>query len=71
MHNENKSFTNYENKRMQTCTHPGITIIILDDAAKRGGDSQVMEKVRYGVLKEEQERAEVWAILKNKGKGGE
>lgn len=63
---EKKTFTNYANKMMVTSKQPGITIIVIDDNAKRGGDCKVMERMRAGEAQKQKENAEVWAILKGK-----
>lgn len=62
MAEQNKQFINYSNKMMVTRKQPGITVIVLDDNAKRGGDTKVIERVRDGV----NTNAAVWAILKGK-----
>lgn len=38
----------YDNKILQTKKTPGVTIIILDDVLKRGGDKVVPEYTRSG-----------------------
>lgn len=57
---DNKMQNAFSDKQMKTTKTPGVTVIILDDEAKRGGDGDVQEYVRQG----ERKRAELIKIMR-------
>lgn len=58
--------TEYRNKMLVTTRTPGVTIILLTDDAKRGGDNKLQERTLYGVCKEQKEKEEIMKLLQGK-----